>query len=94
MKARLLLRERTIVGEDRFVEIVVWQLPKPASGSGHVFKYRMAFVIDGVAVVRFDNEAGKGDHKHIGETQVHYPFTSIEQLVTDFWNAVEEWSPQ
>jgi hypothetical protein len=92
MRARLLLRERRIVGESRFADIVIWQLPRCAPGGGHQFKYRLAFVVDGVCVLRFDNEAGKGDHKHVGAEQAHYAFISLEQLVTDFWNEVDNWS--
>jgi hypothetical protein len=91
MKARLLLRERYVVGEARFAEIVIWRLPARASGSRHGFKYRLAFVVDEAGVVRFDNEAGKGDHKHVGTKEVPYAFTTLAQLVTDFWQEVERW---
>jgi uncharacterized protein DUF6516 len=91
--ARLLLRERRIVAEDRFAEIVIWQLPRPVAGSRHRFKYRLAFVVDEVCVLRFDNETGKGDHKHIGQEEVPYRFRSLQQLVTDFWDEVERWQP-
>jgi hypothetical protein len=43
-------------------------------------------------VLRFDNEAGKGDHKHIGDEEVAYTFTTLEKLVADFWNEIDEWS--
>lgn len=89
--ARLLLRERRIIAEDRFAEVVIWRLPRAVPGSSHGFKYRLAFVIDEVCVLRFDNETGKGDHKHIGEQEVPYRFTSLEQLMTDFWGEVEAW---
>ena len=42
-------------------------------------------------VLRYDNEAGKGDHKHIGEDEMPYIFTSPEKLIDDFWNDVEKW---
>src|SRR3954452_8061291 len=89
--ARLLLRERRIVAEERFAEIVIWQVPRPLPGSRHRFKYRLAFVVDEVCVLRFDNETGKGDHKHVGEFEVAYRFTTIEQLIEDFWNGIELW---
>jgi hypothetical protein len=89
--ARLLLRERRVLAEDRFAETVVWQLPRAVAGSSHRFKYRLAFVVDEVCVLRFDNETGKGDHKHIGERQVAYRFTSLEKLVSDFWEEVARW---
>jgi hypothetical protein len=65
MKGELLLDERHVLDVGTFVEIVIWQLPRPARGSLHRFKYRLALVVDGVCVLRYDNEAGKGDHRHI-----------------------------
>jgi hypothetical protein len=93
MTARLLLRERRIIAEDRFAEVVIWHVPRPVHGSDHDYKYSLAFVVNGVCVLRFDNEAGKGNHKHLGEIEVAYDFTTLPQLVTDFWDAVETWRP-
>ena len=42
-------------------------------------------------MLRFDNETGKGDHKHLGETEVPYRFTTLDRLIEDFWNEVEGW---
>ena len=91
MKATPLLRERRVVAEGAFVELVVWQVPSPVPGSAHAFKYRLAFVVNGVCVLRYDNETGKGDHKHIGEEQMSYTFTTPAQLLEDFWNDVDHW---
>jgi hypothetical protein len=91
MRARLLLREKYQLDEDRFAAIVVWQVPRPVTGSGHEYKYRLAYVVNDICVLRFDNEAGKGDHKHIGEREAPYNFTSPRQLVADFWDAIETW---
>jgi hypothetical protein len=89
MLARLLLRERRVLGEGQFADVVIWDLTESVPGSSHDFKYRLAFVVDEVCVIRFDNETGKGDHKHIGEEQVPYTFTSLAQLIADFWTAIE-----
>jgi hypothetical protein len=89
--ARLLLRERRIIAEDRFAEIVIWQVPRPLRGSRHRFKYRLAFVVEELCVLRFDNETGKGDHKHVGEIEAPYRFTTLERLIEDFWNEVGQW---
>lgn len=91
MKATPLLRERRVVAEGAFVEMVVWRVPSPVQGSAHGFKYRLAFVVNGVCVLRYDNESGKGDHKHIGDQQTPYPFTTPAQLIEDFWNDVDHW---
>jgi hypothetical protein len=61
MKAELLMRERLIFSRRAFVEIVIWKLSKPLPGSRHLFKYRLAYVANQCCVLRFDNEAGKGD---------------------------------
>jgi hypothetical protein len=94
MDAVLLFRKRQVLNETAFVEMVIWRLPKPLRGSEHVFKYRLALISDGVCVLRYENEAGKGDHKHVGERQVAYRFTSMTTLQTDFWNEVEAWRAQ
>jgi hypothetical protein len=62
MKAKSLLKERRILSETSFLDLVVWQLPQSVAGSTHLFKYRLAFVVEGVCIIRYDNEAGKGNH--------------------------------
>jgi hypothetical protein len=84
MKAVLLLRERIPFSEDAFAELVLWQLSRPLAGSAHSFKYRLAFVRRGVCVLRYDNESGKGDHRHIKSRETVYEFESPDKLVRDF----------
>lgn len=72
------------------MEITIWLLPRPLSGSDHQYKYRMALVDGGVCVLRYDNEAGKGDHRHIGSREERYIFTTIEQLREDFETSVRK----
>lgn len=62
MNPELMLSERHIFSEDAFVEMVVWRLPSPVKGSRHGFKYRLAHVVNGRCVLRYDNEHGKGDN--------------------------------
>lgn len=93
MKARLLLNERQQLRTDAFVELRVWQVPQPVRGSVHRYKYTLAYVVAGVCVLRFDNEAGKGDHKHIGFAETSYRFTTSDQLLMDFWQEVDQWKP-
>ena len=40
-------------------------------GSTHDYKYALAYVVAGQCVIRYDNEAGKGDHKHFGDWKSH-----------------------
>jgi hypothetical protein len=34
--------------------------------------------------VRYDNERGKGDHRHVDGQEAPYAFTTVEQLLDDF----------
>ncbi|EIC19336.1 toxin-antitoxin system TumE family protein [Thiorhodovibrio frisius] len=92
MPATLLQRERISLDERRFVELLIWSLPAAMAGSEHCFKYRLALVIDEVCVLRYDNEAGKGDHKHLGALEAPYRFQGIDQLIEDFWTDVSQWA--
>ena len=91
MRTVLLLDERRHIAENRFVELVVWQVPRQVRASTHLFKYRLAFMIDGLCVLRYDNEAGKGDHRHVGAVESSYTFSSPEQLYADFMADVKNW---
>ena len=91
MKAKLLFRKREGLTETAFVELVIWQVQDRVRGSLHVYKYSLALVSEGVCVLRYDNEAGKGDHKHIAGREVNYRFVDLATLQTDFWADVETW---
>lgn len=91
MKAELLLNERHVLGPTAFVVLKAWKAPAPVRGSEHGLKYSFVFVENGRSVVRYDNEAGKGDHKHLPTGEVSVAFTSPAQLLQDFWADVELW---
>jgi len=91
MNAELLIDERHVLDARAFAEIVVWRLPRPARGSVHRFKYRLALVVDGVCVLRYDNETGKGDHRHVQDGEERYDFTDPDTLLADFWREVAKW---
>ena len=90
-EAELLLRQRLVVAPAAFVEIVLWRVPTPVRGSRHDVKYRMALIEEGRCVLRYDNEAGKGDHRHVGSGEAPYRFESLEALQADFWADVGAW---
>jgi hypothetical protein len=91
MVAELLLDERHVLSESAFAELVVWRVPAPVRGSAHRCRYRLALVVKGECVLRYDNEAGKGDHRHSGKTEGRYDFTTQERLLADFWADVDKW---
>lgn len=93
MKAELLLRERVVLAPDAFAELRIWRVPSPLRGSTHDYKYALAFVVRGSCVLRYDNEAGKGDHRHVGDREEPYAFANPERLLEDFWKEVDRWQP-
>jgi len=84
VKAVQLVRERITYTDKSFAEIVVWRVPSSLPGSKHLYKYRFAFVVSGECVLRYDKEAGKGDHRHLRGKERNYAFRSIEQVLADF----------
>lgn len=88
--ATLLIRRRSRMGAG-VVEMVVWRVPKPVPPSDHGFKYRLVYVVGGVRVVGYDNERGKGDHRHADGEESAYDFTTLEALLADFERDVTEW---
>lgn len=83
--AILLLHHKQPLLGGRIIEIIVWLLPKPVPGSTHAYKYRLHYgLLDGTCFVRYDNERGKGDHRHIGGQEYPYRFKDIDTLQADF----------
>jgi len=93
VNAELLLHERQSLTETSFVEVVIWKVPQRIPGCNHSYKYRLALVVESCCVLRYDNETGKGDHKHVREREVPYRFVNLITLQADFWRDVEEWEP-
>jgi hypothetical protein len=92
VKATLLFRRRIVYSEQAFAELVLWSLPQVLAGSAHSYKYRLAYVVRGRCVIRYDNEAGKGDHLHVAGKESKYRFVSVERLVHDFQYQIERWN--
>ena len=92
MKAVLLAHTKDVRSDGSIVEVVMWKLPEPLPPSTHTYKYRLYFGAGGISRVRYDNERGKGDHRHIGGQQTDYVFDTIDQLLDDFERDVANWS--
>jgi Family of unknown function (DUF6516) len=92
MKATLIARRRIVYSQNAFAELVLWQVPKPVAGSEHDYKYRLAYVVNEVCVVRYDNEVGKGDHRHFGSLESNYKFASPDMLIADFQKDIARWN--
>ena len=87
--ASLVIDRKITFDRGAIAQIIVWELPVPLVGSLHRYKYRLYFGKGGVCIVRFDNEQGKGDHRHIAGVEESYSFSDIPTLLDDFWIEVE-----
>lgn len=88
MQAELITRFKDITPDGAILEVVVWKVPAPVPPTEHGYKYSAVYVVNGVRVVGFDNERGKGDHCHIDGMEVPYVFKGVDQLIEDFIAAV------
>jgi hypothetical protein len=91
MNAKPITRRSERRDDGTAIHLVIWEVEPPLAPCRHPYKYRLAYVVDGVCVVRYDNERGKGDHRHVGDREEAYAFTTLQQLIADFRNDVEEW---
>jgi hypothetical protein len=87
-KAEKILEVRNEFRDGTILVVRVWRVPSPVPPSANGFKYSFFYGRPGERLVLFDNERGKGDHKHIREVESSYCFETIEQLTTDFMVAV------
>ena len=83
--ARLLYHSRFVYEDGALREIVIWQVPEDKGNWPHGLKYRCHYRhADGKQWIRYDNERGKGDHRHINTREERYEFREFRQLIKDF----------
>lgn len=92
MDAKPIARAKEIRDDGSIVEIVIWRLAQPVAPCTHLYKYRLYFGAAGECRVRYDNERGKGDHRHMTNVEEAYQFVSVTRLLDDFQRDVETWS--
>jgi len=88
MKAELLFHQRIFYDDGAIVEMLLWRVPSPVPPSNHGLKYSLFYGRPGIREVGYDNERGKGDHRHFCGVETAYTFTSVEKLMRDFWSDV------
>ena len=84
MKAVLAYYDKQVLPDGTVVELKIWEVPKPVAGSPHRLKYSLFYGREGKRLVGYDNERGKGDHRHVRGKEERYAFTSVERLIEDF----------
>lgn len=84
MNAEIVVADKIIFDDGAIQEIVVWRVPLPIPPTTHGFKYRLFYGFPGQRLVAYDNERGKGDHRHIEGREEPYLFSDWEKLIDDF----------
>ena len=91
MSDAILIEDRKLLLDSgAIVQIKVWQLPEATEERPHGLKYSLFYGYPGERVVGYDNEAGKGDHRHYREREEPYRFTTYQNLLADFWQDVKK----
>jgi hypothetical protein len=90
MKATLLFRDSRVFEDGSLMVIKVWSVPKSVPPTTHGLKYSLFYGRAGERIVGYDNERGKGDHRHYGEREEAYDFVSLEELLDDFLADVQK----
>lgn len=83
-RATLILHRKRRFDDGSISEMKLWLVAKAVRGSDHLFRYSLYYGREGQRLIGYDNEPGKGDHRHYGEHEEPYRFTTPERLVTDF----------
>jgi hypothetical protein len=89
MKAELIFHQRIDYDDGAIVEMVLWRVASPVPPSTHSLKYSLFYGRPGLREVGYDNERGKGDHRHFQGVETAYVFSTVEQLMLDFWSDVQ-----
>ncbi|MCW2319255.1 hypothetical protein M2322_004824 [Rhodoblastus acidophilus] len=84
LRATLILHRKRLYDDEAIAEMKLWLVPSAVPGSKHAFKYSLYYGRHGKRLIGYDNEAGKGDHRHYEDREEVYQFTTPEQLVADF----------
>jgi Family of unknown function (DUF6516) len=83
-KAILLFRDKAQYPDGAILEMTIWQIPERTAERPHGLKYSLYYGRGGERIIGYDNEAGKGDHRHYRTRKEPYDFSGPQQLIVDF----------
>jgi hypothetical protein len=90
MSAVLIQNRRLYLHDGMIVLIRIWKLPANNAERPYGLKYSLFYGRPGERIVGYDDERGKGDHRHHRDREEHYAFTTMEKLIADFWADVRK----
>ena len=83
-KAILLFHDKAQYPDGAILEMTIWQIPLSTAERPHGLKYSLYYGRGGERIIGYDNETGKGDHRHYRAHEESYDFRGPEQLIADF----------
>jgi hypothetical protein len=84
MEAERIIADKVVFDDGSIQEIVIWRLPASVPPGSHGFKHRLFYGYPGARLIGYDNERGKGDHRHIEGREEPYRFQGWAALIDDF----------
>jgi Family of unknown function (DUF6516) len=82
--ATLIYYDKGYFPDGAIVEMTIWELPAADKERPHGLKYSLFYGKQGQRIVGYDNEHGKGDHRHISGREERYRFTTVDRMILDF----------
>lgn len=89
MQALRIFYDKAILADGAIVEMTIWQLPRVTTERPQGLKYNLFYGRKGKRFGGYDNERGKGHHKHVHDMETRYRFINGEMMVADFLADVE-----
>lgn len=83
-QASLIENRKAVLDTGAIIQIRIWLLPRATRERPHRLKYSLFYGRRGERIIGYDNEAGKGDHRHYRDREEAYTFVSLARLVADF----------
>ena len=84
--AVLIYEDKRVLQGGYILQGRIWLVPEPVAGSSHRFKYSLFLGRPGERLVLYDNERGKGNHRHLRDREEPYTFRGVQVLLEDFRN--------
>lgn len=82
--AVLFYRDKMDWPDGHILEMTIWCLPSASNERPHDLKYSLFYGRVGERIIGYDNETGKGDHRHFHNREEAYTFSDVDTLVADF----------
>lgn len=87
--ANRIFYDKYVYADGAIREMTIWRLPEKSAERPHGLKYSLFYGFPGSRLIGYDNEKGKGDHRHYENNEESYSFDTVEQLVADFKSDIE-----